>query len=631
MEIERKFLLKNDNWRSLSTKNIKIKQGYISTNPESTVRIRIADSKGFLTIKGKGNEIAHPEYEYEIPTKDAEEMFNLFCKKTGIEKTRYIVDFKGHKWEIDEFNGRHKGLILAEVELKSEVESVELPDWIGEEVTGNPKYYNSNLAKENEELTMIDNLYKEYLSKATNLEKCLYLYDLYHKDSKSFFELANNHRIEFLPILYTPTIGDAVINYSKNYKYPLGLTISYEDKGNIKKILEKAKQGFGEKEMTIAVVTDGEGVLGIGDQGAGAIYISLGKLMVYSLCGGLDQSLTLPIMLDVGTNNQALLEAPEYKGWRHSRIAGKDYYDFIDEFVQGFAEVFPNSFLHWEDFGRDNARPVLDKYREFHPSFNDDIQGTGIVALAAVLCGIKKSGIPLAQHKICILGAGTAGCGIANQICKGISLELGIPFEEESRNFYLVDKEGLLLNDNESLLYFQKSFCHSKQEVSNWKVKDFKHISLLEVIQNVHPTILIGCSTASGAFTDEILKEIYSYNKKPIIMPISNPTSKAEATPERILNCTQGNALIATGSPFKPVVYNGKSISISQCNNALVFPGIGIGMIKSKARVLTDSMLLKASKALAKEAELDSLSPNQLLPSFERVLEISKIISDQIC
>lgn len=472
--------------------------------------------------------------------------------------------------------------------------------------------------------------YNEYLNKQTNLEKCLYLYDLYHNDSKSFFELANEHRIEFLPILYTPTIGDAVINYSKNYKYSLGLTISYEEKGNIKNILKKAKESFDGKEMTIAVVTDGEGVLGIGDQGAGAIYISLGKLMVYSLCGGLDQSTTLPVMLDVGTNNQALLNAPEYKGWRHSRISGKEYYDFIDEFVNAFVEVFPNSFLHWEDFGRDNARPVLDKYREFHPSFNDDIQGTGVVALAAVLCGINKSRIPINQHKICILGAGTAGCGIANQICKGLSLELGISFEEESKNFYLVDKKGLLLDEDESLLYFQKVFGHSRDKVSGWKVKDSKHISLLEVIKNAHPTVLIGCSTASGAFTDEILTEMYSYNKKPIIMPISNPTSKAEATPDRILNCTQGNALIATGSPFEPVNYNGRQISISQCNNALVFPGIGIGMIKSKARVLTDEMLLRASKALAREAEKDSKSPNQLLPSFERVLEISRIISEQI-
>ena len=251
---------------------------------------------------------------------------------------------------------------------------------------------------------MLNKLYKEYLNKPTNLEKCLYLYDLHHNDPKSFFKLANEHSIEFLPILYTPTRGDAVINYSKNYKYPLGLTISYLDKGKIKEILQKTKESFGDKEMSIAVVTDGEGVLGIGDQGAGGIYISLGKLMVYALCGDLDQSTTLPVMLDVGTNNKLLLDAPEYKGWRHPRIVGKEYYDFIDEFVRAFSEVFPNSFLHWEDFGRDNARSVLDKYREIHPSFNDDIQGTGVVALAAVLCGIKKSGIPLNRHKICISG-----------------------------------------------------------------------------------------------------------------------------------------------------------------------------------------------------------------------------------
>lgn len=477
---------------------------------------------------------------------------------------------------------------------------------------------------------MLNKLYKEYQNKPTSLEKCLYLYDLYHKNPKTFFELANEHYIEFLPILYTPTIGDAVINYSKNYKYPLGLSISYLDKGNIKAILQKAKSSFGNQEMTIAVVTDGEGVLGIGDQGAGAIYISLGKLMVYSLCGGLDQSTTLPVMLDVGTNNKLLLDDPEYKGWRHSRIAGKDYYDFIDEFVNAFSEVFPNSFLHWEDFGRDNARCVLDKYREIHPSFNDDIQGTGVVALAAVLCGINKSEIPLNKHKICIFGAGTAGCGIANQLCRGLAIKQGISFEEESKNFYLIDKKGLLLNNDENLLYFQKSFAHSPEEVTDWRLQKEGFIGLLDVIKNSHPTILIGCSTASGAFTDEILTEMYSYNKKPIIMPISNPTSKAEATPERVLKCTEGNALIATGSPFAPVVFNEREIKIAQCNNALVFPGIGIGMVKSKARVLTDKMLLEASEVLAKEAELNASAPNSLLPGFEKVKEISKMIAEQI-
>lgn len=472
----------------------------------------------------------------------------------------------------------------------------------------------------------MDNYYQQYLATKTNLEKCLFLYDLHHNDSEAFFKLANEHMTEFLPILYTPTIGDAVINYSKNYKYPLGLTISYEQKGHIKEILAKAKESFGNKEMTIAVVTDGEGVLGIGDQGAGGIFISLGKLMVYALCGGLDQSTTLPVMLDVGTNNKSLLEAPEYKGWRHERISGKSYYDFIDEFVKAFVEVFPKSFLHWEDFGRDNARPVLDKYREFHPSFNDDIQGTGVVALAAVLSGINKSGIPLEKHKICILGAGTAGCGIANQLCKGLAIKRGISFEEQKKSFYLIDKEGLLLDSDNKLLYFQKTFARSEEEISTWKVSDKKHISLTEVVKNAQPTILIGCSTATGAFTDEILQEMYSYDKKPVIMPISNPTSKAEATPDRILRCTEGNALIATGSPFGTVEYNGRQIKISQCNNALVFPGIGIGMVESQTRVLTDEMLLKASEVLAKESAASS-DPNALLPSFAEVRSISKKIS----
>lgn len=477
---------------------------------------------------------------------------------------------------------------------------------------------------------MLINLYEEYLSKKTDLEKCLYLYDLHHNNPKSFSALTNEHGIEFLPILYTPTIGDAVINYSKNYKYPLGLTISFKDKGKIKDILIKAKERFKTKAMTIAVVTDGEGVLGIGDQGAGAIYISLGKLMVYAICGGLDQSTTLPIMLDVGTNNKTLLEAPEYKGWRHNRIKGKDYYDFIDEFVNSFASVFPSSFLHWEDFGKENARTVLDKYREFHPSFNDDIQGTGVVALAAILSGIKKSNIPIEHHRICIFGAGTAGCGIAEQVCKGLAIKQGISFVEESKKFYLIDKTGLLLDRNKDLLYFQQKFAQDSKKIASWTINNPEQISLLEVIKNAKPTVLIGCSTVSGAFTDEILTEMYKYNRKPIIMPISNPTSKAEATPERILKCTDGNALIATGSPFEPVTYNGRTIKISQCNNALVFPGIGIGMIKSGARVLTDEMLLKASEILANESETCDFDSNQLLPNFDKALYISESISKNL-
>ena len=468
--------------------------------------------------------------------------------------------------------------------------------------------------------------YKEFLNKNTSLEKCLFLYELHHKNSKEFFELANDHLTEFLYYLYTPTIADAVINYSRNYKYPLGLTITYEQRGHIKEKLKEIKKSFGNSEMSVAVVTDGEGVLGIGDQGAGAIYISLGKLMVYALCGGLDISTALPIMLDLGTNNQLLLNAKEYKGWRHSRISGETYYQFLDEFVEAFKEVFPKSFLHWEDFGRDNARPVLDRYRKAHPSFNDDIQGTGVVALASVLTGIKKSGIPVEKHKICILGAGTAGCGIANQLCQGLAIKRKISFEEQKKNLYLIDKEGLLLDGNDNMPYFQKAFSKSKTETKNWQVSDYRHISLLEVVRNVQPTILIGCSTATGAFTNEILSEMYKYNKKPIVMPISNPTSKAEATPDRILNCTEGNALIATGSPFGTVNYKDKTIPISQCNNALVFPGLGIGMFNSQKSELTDEMLLKASEVLALEAEKED-NPNALLPSFNKVKDISKKIS----
>lgn len=459
----------------------------------------------------------------------------------------------------------------------------------------------------------------QYCDRASPLEKNLYLNELFATNATLFFSLVADHLAEMLPIIYTPTIGDAVKQFSRNHIRQQGLIISYPDMARIDEMLGR----FNNEDYEIVVVTDGEGVLGIGDQGVGGLSISIGKLMVYTLCGGINPFKTLPVQLDVGTDNEELLNDPLYVGWRHPRISGAPYHEFIDLFARAFKKHFPRTLLHWEDFGRDNARPVLDKYRTFHPSFNDDIQGTGAVALAAVLAGISKSGRPAADHRFCIFGAGTAGTGIADQISRALAISEKADEAEIRKRFFLVDRQGLLQETQQDLLYFQKPYARSVADLQGWKVADRSNISLIEVVKNAGPTVLIGCSTQAGAFTDEILHAMYQNTKRPVIMPLSNPTSKAEATPARILASTEGNALLATGSPFGKAVYAGKEVIISQCNNALVFPGIGIGMLISGASSLSDRMLISASEIIAAAGSADS-GTNSLLPGFDGILELSR-------
>lgn len=460
--------------------------------------------------------------------------------------------------------------------------------------------------------------HESYNAQQSNLEKNRYLYDLYHRDLEGFYKFVFPQMQELLPIIYTPTVGEAVTEYSHHEicsPTTRGLIINYTEAHKIEKLLS------GHTHNTdIAVVTDGEGVLGIGDQGIGAINIAIGKLMVYTLCGNVNPHRTLPIMLDLGTNNEKHLADPAYKGLRQKRISGKAYYEFMETFVNAFKKHLPNTLLHFEDFGRDNAKPLLDKYRTFHPSFNDDIQGTGAVALAAVKSGISKTKLPTEQHKICIYGAGTAGCGIADQISRAFAREENKSIEEVRKRFFLIDKKGLLLANDKELLSFQLPFAKNESVIAEQSSNKSGIWGLKEVVKHLQPTVLIGCSTHKDAFTDEILQTMYSYCKKPVIMPLSNPTSKAEATPERILNCTEGNALIATGSPFK---------NISQCNNALVFPGIGLAMVASKARCLSDDMLLSAAKTLVTEAESNQFS-HQLLPNFNNVTALSYKIASAV-
>ncbi|KAF1080826.1 MAG: NAD-dependent malic enzyme [Candidatus Rifleibacterium amylolyticum] len=464
--------------------------------------------------------------------------------------------------------------------------------------------------------------YHQYSGIEGDLEKNLFLNQLFSINTTLFYFLVSRHLEEMLPIVYTPTIGDAVKQFSHNFMQQNGLVISLADCGRIDSILSRIDP----YQLDIAVVTDGEGILGIGDWGIGGLNIAIGKLMVYTLCGGINPHRTLPIQLDVGTNNEELLADPLYLGLRRPRATGQKYFAFIEEFVEAFKKRFPRSFLHWEDFGRDTARLVLDRYRATHQSFNDDIQGTGAVALAAVLAGIARSGLPAEQHRFCIFGAGTAGCGIADQISLALAKSESVAPAEVRQRFYMIDRDGLLTENSRNLMPFQKPYAVAAENLNGWSNSKPDSIKLDDVVKNAKPTVLIGCSAQTGAFTDDILAEMAKNCQHPIIMPLSNPTSKAEATPERILKATEGRALMATGSPFAPVIWQNEQLRVSQCNNALVFPGIGLGMLISQASQLTDSMLLAASAAVSRFTSTTGESCC-LLPDFSNILAISKSVA----
>lgn len=457
----------------------------------------------------------------------------------------------------------------------------------------------------------------QYHEHHSNLGKNIYLNVLHDYNETLFYKLASQHLEEMLPIIYTPTVGEAVQRFSTEHRKAKGLYISYQDRDRIDEILDNRLP----PEVDLTVVTDGEAVLGIGDQGIGGINISSAKLMVYTLCGGVNPHRVLPIQLDVGTNNPHLLNDPMYLGWRHERVTGQAYDDFIDAFVRAMTKKFPQIFIHWEDFGRDNARRIMSRYQDQLLTFNGDMQGTGVVALASILAGVVASGIPLQNHRIVIMGAGTAGVGIAEQIYDAL-LRAGLSPDEAHQRFWLLDRPGLLTKDV-TLLPFQVPYARSSSDVAGWHLQDPKYIGLHDVVRNVKPTILIGCSTVAGAFNEEIVKMMASDTDRPIIMPLSNPTSLAEAKPEDLLTWTNGKAIIATGSPFSNVHFDGKWYRIAQCNNALGFPGIGLGALAVKARRMSDDMLWAATQALSEcsPVKQDKMAP--LLPKLSEAKMVS--------
>ncbi len=464
-------------------------------------------------------------------------------------------------------------------------------------------------------------MYMQYHEQHTNLAKNIYLNVLHDYNETLFYRLVSDHLEEMLPIIYTPTVGEAVQRFSLEHRRAKGLYISYDDRNNIDEILDNRVP----QDVDLSVITDGEAVLGIGDQGIGGINISNAKLMVYALCGGINPHRFLPIQLDVGTNNPHLLNDPMYLGWRHERVTGQAYDDFIGAFVSSMRKKFPHVFLHWEDFGRDNARRILMRYRDELCTFNGDMQGTGVVALAAVLAAVQASSVPLTEHRIVILGAGTAGVGIADQIHQAL-LRAGLSEKDARARFWLIDRVGLLTRAVK-LLPFQECYARTQEETSHWTLRDPKQIDLYDVVKNTKPTILIGCSTVSNAFNESIVRLMAAANERPIIMPLSNPTSLAEAKPEDLLKWTEGRAIIATGSPFPEVNYNGNWYRIAQSNNALAFPGIGLACIALKTKRLSDNMLWAATEALASCSPVinDKMAP--LLPKLSEARMVSLAVA----
>ncbi|MFD8303606.1 NAD-dependent malic enzyme [Streptomyces sp. NPDC059690] len=456
-----------------------------------------------------------------------------------------------------------------------------------------------------------DRAYGQYSAQPTDLAKHVNLTALHDRNEVLFYRLLSDHLSEMLPIVYTPTVGTAIERYSTEYRRPRGIYLSVDSPEDMERALRAS--GLGADDVDLIVATDGEAILGIGDWGVGGIDISVGKLAVYTAAAGIDPARTLAVVLDVGTNREQLLEDPLYLGNRHPRVDTETYDAFIERYVTTAERLFPDALLHFEDFGPANARRVLDRYRSEHFVFNDDIQGTGAVNLAAVLSGVRASGMPLPEHRVVVFGAGTAGMGVADQLRDAMAAE-GLGREQATHRFWAVDRHGLLTRDQEGLRAFQVAYARSADEVTGWR-RDAKvgGIALAEVVRRVRPTVLIGTSGQGGAFTGSIVREMAAHTERPIVLPMSNPTRLAEAVPSELLDWTEGRALIATGSPFEPVTSGGVTYEIGQANNALIFPGLGLGAVVSRATRVTDAMLSAAAHAVA--AQVDSTARGaSLLP-----------------
>jgi len=436
--------------------------------------------------------------------------------------------------------------------------------------------------------------YEAYRQKTTDLGRHIYLRNLQDTNETLFYGLLRTHPTEMMPIIYTPVVGAACEQFSEIYRRARGLFIAYPERDCIDEMLNNAMV----QDVRVIVVTDGERILGLGDQGTGGMGIPIGKLSLYTACGGIDPATTLPVILDVGTNNQQRLDDPLYIGWRHRRIVGQDYDDFLELFVQAVKRKWPEVLLQFEDFAQTHASPLLERYREQLCTFNDDIQGTAAVAVGTMMAGVKVAKERLVDQNVVFLGAGSAGCGIAEQMVAAMRHEGASEAEARSR-FYMVDRPGLLHDGMNALLPFQRRLLQPEHQVTDWASDPDAGISLLDVVREARPGILVGVSAQPGLFTEEIIRTMAANCERPMIFPMSNPTSRVEAIPEDLVRWTDGRAIVATGSPFKPVSYAGRDYAIAQSNNSYIFPGMGLGILAVKAGRVSDAMFMAASVALS--------------------------------
>jgi malate dehydrogenase (oxaloacetate-decarboxylating) len=484
--------------------------------------------------------------------------------------------------------------------------------------------------------------YRQYSLNIDALQKNIFLNNLYNTNETLFFRLISDHIKEMMPIIYTPTAGLAIQEYSNEFRRPRGIYIAYPDLDHVEEILDNRIN----PEIDLIVLTDSEQILGIGDQGANGIGISVAKLVIYTLGAGINPKRMLPVMIDVGTNNNKLLKDPLYIGWRHPRISRKEYDHFVSKVVEAIKKKFPGVFLQWEDFGKEKARCNLDNYQDKICTFNDDIQGTGAVAMAAIINASKLTGTPLSDHRVVIFGAGTAGCGIADRIADWMVKDGLTPKDARSR-IWLMDSKGLITDDRVNLDYFKAPYARSVEEIDAWSVglskknpnsniksdknsrldKGDESPTLQDVVYNVKPTILIGTSTVHGAFSKEVVTTMASAVERPIIFPLSNPMTLAEGHPHDILKWTDGKALLAAGSPYDDVIVDGKRFSIAQCNNAFMFPGLGLGVISAQAGRVSPGMIDAAVVELSQSINILDDPNERLLPDITNLRKVSKNIA----
>lgn len=468
----------------------------------------------------------------------------------------------------------------------------------------------------------IKQAYEQYNAKVNDVEKRLFLSQIFNENRTLFYAILGAHLTEMMPIVYSPTVGETIEHYSELFVNPQ--EVSFLDIHHPENVADSLKNAANGRDIDMIVITDGEGILGIGDWGVQGADIVVGKLMVYTAAAGIDPRHVLPVVLDAGTNRESLLENDSYLGNRHERVRGDEYFSFIDQLVAEADQIFPNFYLHFEDFGRSTATKLLTRYQDRLATFNDDIQGTGIVVTAAVLSALKITGENLVDQTYITYGAGSAGVGIANRVLQEF-INAGLTAEEARKHFYLVDRQGLLFDDDENLTPEQRPFARSRAEFA-----EAADLTTLEAtVKAVNPTILVGTSGQAGHFTEEVVREMAAHAERPIILPLSNPTKLHEAIPEDVINWSEGRALVATGMPFEPVHYDGVTYHIGQANNAVVYPGIGLGVIASKANLLTENMLSASATALGELVDTSKVG-SAILPSFEKLSEISTAVATAV-